>query len=186
MSALSNIIDVEGVPEMVAKYKGVKVIVDLIGKGIKAVFISGTNVIRAVCLTSTQLASKVNDAGFIAIAMKLMATPEKLNVQSISNIVLAVGYMSKVSPELQKSIGTSGIFQSFKYIFEHNEFQSCISLLTSLTKAIAGIVSNNPDNQNLCIEADLATSLIMVSRATKYRDLQTTAIDVSKDDYSKM
>ena len=180
MSALSNIIELESVPQLIAKHSGVKVIVNLIGKGIKAIFISGTNIIRAICLSSTQLASKVNDAGFIAIAMKLMATPEKLNVQSISNVVLAVGYMSKVSEHLQTSIGSSGIFQSFKYIFDHGDFQSCIPLLTALTKAISGIVADNPANQNLCIEADLATSLIMVSRATKHRDLQTAAIDVSE------
>ncbi|XP_076820559.1 uncharacterized protein LOC143465919 [Clavelina lepadiformis] len=175
---LNNIIPYTSVPDQFSKAGGIKVLLSLINRGLKGAYTPALNTIREITASSGELAAQVNDAGFAQICVKILNKPDKVPVDALANAVLTAGNIASVSKSLQNALsGTPGMFEALHSLFEHPQFQTCVQLLMALTKTIGKIVENNAENQTMCIDAGGASPLIMVSRANKYRDLQTTAIN---------
>ena len=180
IAVMNNIIHQPGVAPLFAKFGGIKVLANLLGRNLKDAYTTGYNIFRELAQTSVELATQVNEAGFMQIVVKLLTKPDKLPVEAMNNAILAIRNLAMQSEILQKAVSnTPGLFEALHGVFKHPEFQTCIDVLQALTKAIASIVSNSIEIQNMCIETDIACALLMVARANKYRDLQTSAITVS-------
>nr|CAB3221648.1 ankyrin and armadillo repeat-containing protein-like [Phallusia mammillata] len=176
--ALSHMIRNFNVPQQLAKAGGIKALISIISRGNRDACGPALSILQVTAATSSDLATQVHDAGLVQIAVKLLNNPERLPVNALSNAVLAIGCIAEVSEALQKAVGAvKGIFEVLHSLFEHHEYQTCVELLMSLTKTVGKIVANNNENQNTCIDAGGASPLIMVSRASKYRELQTNAIN---------
>lgn len=155
-------------------------LVGLLGRGIKGCYTAGFNIIREVAAVSEELANQINDSGFLQIATKVLTKPDKLSAQALTSTILTIRNIACQSKALQVAVSkTPGIFEALCALFHHSEFQTSIDVLDALCKAIASVVTDNNEIQNMCIDAGVACPLLMVSRANKYRDLQTNAITVS-------
>nr|XP_009858879.1 ankyrin and armadillo repeat-containing protein-like [Ciona intestinalis]XP_026690678.1 ankyrin and armadillo repeat-containing protein-like [Ciona intestinalis] len=174
---LNNIIHHPVVPGILAKAGGIKILISLVTKNLKGASVPVLNIIKEVLFSNPEMAGQVCDAGFLPIAVKLMSSPEKLAVESVANVVESVGAIASSSPAMQKTVGmTSLIFKSLLGLFQVQELQTSVRLLSALTNTTRKLVSGNKENQTECIDCEGAAPLIMVSRANKYRDLQTSAI----------
>jgi len=180
IAVINNIIPQPGVSPLFAKFGGIKVLANLLGRNLKDAYTTGYNAFRELTQASQELATQVNEAGFMPIVVKLFTKPDKEPVEALKNAILAVRNIAMQSETLQKAVSnTPGLFEALHGLFKHPEFQTCVEVLEALTRAIASVVLNQAEIQNMCLETDMACALLMVARANKYRDLQTSAIKVS-------
>ena len=180
IAVVNNIIHHDGLAQLFAKVGGIKVLASLLGRNVKDAYTSGYNVFREISQLSADLSSQINDASFLQIAVKLLAKPDKVPVEALTNAILTIRNIASHSETLQKAVSnTPGFFEALCGLFKHPEFQTSVAVLQALTKAIASVVADNVEIQNMCIETGIASPLLMVCRANKYRDLQTSAITVS-------
>ena len=180
IAIINNIIHHQSLTNKFAKAGGTKILVGLLGRGLKGAYPTGFNVLREIIATSEELANQVNDAGFMQVVTKILNKPDKVPVEGMTNAILAIRNLSIQSKTLQKAVGnTPGIFEALLSLVDHSEFQTSIRLLEALSRALAGIVKDDKEIQNMCIAAGAAYPLVMISRASKHRDLQTFAITVS-------
>ena len=180
IAVLDNIIQQNGVAKLFAKAGGIKVMVNLLGRNLKDAYTTGYSVFRKISGASQELAIQVIEAGFVPVVVKLFTKPDKVPVEAMENAIYAVHNLAMHSEALQKAVsGVSGLFEALYGLFKHSEFQTCVEVLLALTKAISRIVANVAEIQNKCIETDIACALLMIARASKYRELQTSAVTVT-------
>jgi len=178
--ALDHFVRHPVIPPLLAKAGGIKILVSMVSRGVKGALAPAFSILRQIVSSSSDLATQVHDAGLVQIVVKFLGQPDKLSETALANAVLAISCIAEVSPKLQEAVGSAkGVFDALVGLFEHPEYQTCVEVLRALTKSVGQIVANNTENQNLCIDAGGASPLIMVSRANKHRDLQTSAINVS-------
>ncbi|XP_077975977.1 uncharacterized protein LOC144431964 [Styela clava] len=175
-NVLKNIVCHNTVPDAIVKAGGVEMLLDLVKNNLKTAFEPIFKCLQEIANFSSDYAAKIQMSGFLASAMKLIQSSH-LPPEVITNLVLIVGHIAGISEDAQKAVGsTSMLFENLLGLFENSDYQTSVPLLTALTHTIESIVAHNEENQNTCINAGAATHLIMVSRASKYRDLQISAI----------